>query len=409
MIKRLLTIRSALDLAFFFWLWYAGCPLQKASEVRHPFRHHHLLTLLAQFDEQTGPLDGFLRLYFRQHKAIGAKDRKEITETAYALIRWRGLLDHLGRSLSGLPWEQRLSAFLQNPPESYLDQESIPLHIRCSFPQPLFDRFAASHGLEETRRLCLVSNEKAPFTIRANALKCTRDQLLEKFAGRYPVEPCQLSPTGIRFLQRVDLLASDEYRDGLFEIQDEASQCVSRLIASKPGQHVMDYCAGAGGKALAIAPLMENRGQLFLHDVRSHILVEARKRLRRAGIQNAQFLDAEEPHLKKLKKRMDWVIADVPCSGTGTLRRNPDLKWKLTEETLNSLVGQQRNIFEKALSFLRPDGRIVYTTCSLLHEENEEQVAHFQKVYNLKVDGESFSSLPRSGEMDGFFGVVLHW
>jgi 16S rRNA C967 or C1407 C5-methylase (RsmB/RsmF family) len=152
---------------------------------------------------------------------------------------------------------------------------------------------------------------------------------------------------------------------------------------------------------------MEHKGQIYLHDIRPFALQEAKKRLKRAGIQNSQILLPESPHLSKLKKKMDWVLVDAPCTGTGTLRRNPDMKWKFDETILPRLVGQQRAIFEKALSFLHPEGRIVYGTCSLLEAENQLQLEHFLKTYSLVVEGEVFQTFPAKGEMDGFFGVVL--
>lgn len=199
----------------------------------------------------------------------------------------------------------------------------------------------------------------------------------------------------------------DEFKKGFFEVQDEGSQLLANLVQCQPGQLVMDFCAGSGGKTLAFAPLMKNSGQIFLHDVRAYTLQDAKKRLRRAGIQNAQIIHAEDPKLNKWKKKMDWVLVDAPCSGTGTLRRNPDMKWKFDIEMLERLIGQQRTIFEKALSFMKPEGHIVYGTCSLLKQENEHQLNHFIKTYNLKIEGQVFHSFPSLGGMDGFFGVVL--
>ena len=182
---------------------------------------------------------------------------------------------------------------------------------------------------------------------------------------------------------------------------------LAQLIQVKPGQQVLDYCAGSGGKTLAFAPMMQGKGQIYVHDIRPFALQEARKRLKRAGVQNHQILLPTSPHLAKLKKKMNWVLVDTPCSGTGTLRRNPDMKWKFDEEMLARLVGQQRMIFEKALSFLHPNGRIVYATCSLLKEENQAQVNHFLTTYSLAVEDDLFQTLPTLGGMDGFFGVVL--
>ena len=151
----------------------------------------------------------------------------------------------------------------------------------------------------------------------------------------------------------------------------------------------------------------KTRGKSYLHDVRRRVLEDCRKRLRRAGIQNAQVVFEDEAKLKKLKKSMHWVLVDAPCTGTGTMRRNPDMKWKFDEALLKRLVSQQRVIFEKALSYLKADGQIVYATCSILKEENEEQIRHFIKTYALELVKEPFQSIPTIDGMDGFFAAVL--
>jgi 16S rRNA C967 or C1407 C5-methylase (RsmB/RsmF family) len=277
-----------------------------------------------------------------------------------------------------------------------------------SFPSYLFDRIVESHGQKLAERICLDSNKSAPITIRVNTLKTTRPGLLKQFEDKgYEVIPCTYSESGITFLKRTLFFSLEEFKEGLFEVQDEGSQLIASLIQAKPGQQVMDYCSGSGGKTLAFAPQMQNKGQIFLHDVRHLALEECRKRLRRAGIQNAQVIKPQDSKLELLKNQMHWVLVDAPCSGTGTLRRNPDLKWKLNKETLEELIKLQRSIFEKALLYLRPKGHIVYATCSLLKEENEDQVAYFAKTYGLELVGKPFASLPVEGGMDGFFGATL--
>ena len=199
----------------------------------------------------------------------------------------------------------------------------------------------------------------------------------------------------------------EEFKKGYFEVQDEASQLIAELIAIEPGMRFLDYCAGSGGKSLAIAPRLKERGQLFLHDIRPRALLEARKRLKRAGIQNAQLLPADSPNKRLLKMKMDWVLVDAPCTGTGTFRRNPDMKWKFEDQLLPRIIQEQREIFEEALSFLKPGGHIVYATCSVLPQENLHQAAYFLDRFPLEQIGEPFSSIPLTGEMDGFFGVVF--
>lgn len=369
-----------------------------------PYREHHLLELLEAYSRQTLPLDLFISYYFRDHSALGSKDRAFIAETVYALVRWQLLLDYLTSSSS---WKDRYQTYLTINLDQLQQQEEIPLATRVSFPQLLFDLFVSSYGIEKARELCLICNTPAPTTVRANALKISRDDLLKRWQGIYEVSPSSFSPDGIVFHKKINFFQLPEFKEGLFEVQDEGSQLLAHLMQVQPGQQALDYCAGSGGKTLAFAPAMQGKGQIHLHDIRPFALQEARKRLRRAGVQNYQILLPDSPHLAKLKKKMDWVLVDAPCSGTGTLRRNPDMKCKFDSDMLTRLIGQQRMIFEKALSFLHPNGRIVYATCSLLKEENQLQIEHFLSIYSLQAEGEPFQTLPTFGGMDGFFGVVL--
>jgi 16S rRNA (cytosine967-C5)-methyltransferase len=372
--------------------------------MKLPFREHHLLNILNSFDQQL-PLDVFLSHYFRAHKAVGAKDRRFISETIYGMIRWLGLIDFL--TPAPLSWDKRYQTFQTLNPSRYAASKEIPLHIRASFPKAFFQILCDALGEAKALQFCYTSNTKAPTTIRVNALKTTREALIQKWAGAYQIEPCQLSPSGIRFHEKINFFSLPEFKEGLFEIQDEASQLVADLIKAKPGDHVLDFCAGSGGKTLAFSPLMQNKGIIYLHDIRSRALEEAKKRLRRSGTQNAQLLQEIDPRKNRLKKKMQWVLVDAPCSGSGTLRRNPDMKWKFDPEMVDRLVQEQRSIFAQALEFLHPEGRIVYATCSVLPQENEEQIAYFMKQFNLEMDTAPFSSFPEEGKMDGFFAASL--
>ncbi|SCA63458.1 Uncharacterized protein SCG7109_AP_00030 [Chlamydiales bacterium SCGC AG-110-M15] len=370
-----------------------------------PFREHHLFQILDTYDEARAPMDSFLRVYFRQNKSVGSKDRKEIVEALYGMLRWKALLDHF---CEGKPsWEERYKIYKEIDLAGHLEDGTIPPHVRLSFPKHLFSLLVDAYGPEHASEICLNSNFPAPTTIRVNTLKISRRQLLKKWGGEYDVVPCEHSPHGITFRRKINFFALEDFKKGFFEIQDEGSQLLASLAQLKKGDHIMDYCAGAGGKTLAFAPQLGGTGQIFLHDIREHALDEASKRLRRAGVQNAQIIKADSPHLKKLKKKMDWVFVDAPCSGSGTMRRNPDMKWRFDLEMLHRLIKLQRHVFEKALSFMRPGGRIVYATCSLFPSENEEQVARFVDLYDLEIEGEAIKTLPEEGKMDGFYGVVL--
>lgn len=373
--------------------------------MKIPFRQYHLLSILSLYENSNFPLDLILRNYFRKHHSVGSKDRKEIAETTYGIVRWQGLLDHLGPPPHS--WEQRHKIYSQIDPFKYFRKQNIPPHTRLSFPKPIYKLINQFYGCAKTEELCLASNTPAPTTIRANTLKTTRSDLFKAWQNTYDISLCKHSTTGITFHKKINFFSLPEFKQGLFEIQDEGSQLVAMTVKAQPKQQILDYCAGSGGKSLAFAPLMKHSGQIFLHDIRPHILLEAKKRLFRAGIQNAQTLNPDSPQLKRLKKRMDWVLVDAPCSGSGTIRRNPDMKWNFSMKKLRELTGMQRSIFEKALSYMHPNGHIVYATCSLFEDENEAQVEHFLKTYNLKLQGYPFKSLPSKGEMDGFFAATF--
>lgn len=369
------------------------------------FPEHHLFQLLKRYENQHLPLDLFLSHYFRAHRALGSRDRQLIAGAAYGMLRWLSLLDHLVGQLPS--WEKRYAVYRSFQPANYLSVNSIPLHKRVSFPKDLFSLLVKGYGEEKAIYLAQVCNTEAPLTIRANPLKTTREALLHRWSSEYHVAATSRSPLGLQFNQRYPLTAWQEFRDGLFEIQDEASQLVGLLVEAKEDQQVLDFCSGSGGKTLAFAHRLGGKGQIYLHDNRQAALLQARKRLKRAGIQNAQFLIENHPHLKHLRNKMDWVLVDAPCSGTGTLRRNPDQKWKFSLPMLQTLKQEQKAIFARALEYVKPGGKIIYATCSLLPDENEQQVEEFMACHSLKLSVPPFVTLPSYGGMDGFYAATF--
>ncbi len=360
-----------------------------------PFKEHHLLTLLQQFDGTKIPLDIFVNQYFRSHKSLGSHDRKFIADTTFHLIRYRLLYDHL---VPPPPtWEKRLQLSKYPVSTNYL-----PPHIRVSFPLPYFELLENQYGKEKALNLCNILNTKAPTTIRVNTLKTSREALFHRWSGKYPVTFCQRATHGLQFASQIPVTTFPEFQEGLFEMQDEASQEIASLIQAKPKDHILDFCAGSGGKSLAIAPLMGGKGQLYLHDPRKKALLQAKKRIKRAGIQNVQFFQNPQ----KLPPIMDWVLVDTPCSGSGTLRRNPDKKYHFDPKSQFSLIDKQKEIITKALTFLKPGGKLVYATCSILQEENEQQVAWAQEYLPLQLIKTAFF-LPEENGCDGFFGAVF--
>ena len=374
--------------------------------MRYPFREFHLFQILEGFSQvgKRFPLDRFLSNYFRSNRSVGSKDRKVICQTIYDMIRWRGALDHL--SERPLTWQSRYNTYSGHSWKESLSDQTLSPHIRVSFPKTLYDFLAKTLGEEKALDYCLVCNEAAPTTVRVNSMKTSRSALLKKWEGLFDVSPTTHSSLGIVFHKKINFFALPEFKEGLFEVQDEGSQLLAELMEVKPGDHVLDFCSGSGGKSLAFAPRMQEKGQIYLHDIRESILFEAKKRLKRAGIQNAQLLSHTDAKKSKLKGKMDWVLVDAPCSGSGTLRRNPDMKWKFEIETIDHLLLEQRTIFENALTFLKKEGKIVYATCSVFPQENEHQVAFFEKKFSLRTL-KKHTSFPKKGGMDGFFGAIL--
>ncbi len=327
--------------------------------------------------------------------------------------------------------------------ESAMQLYDAPLNIVTGCPSELFDLLVEDYGQDKAIEMCLINNTQAPIFARINPAKVPDrqkfvDHMLLKYGPqtkqslaefnaldskqkeirreekkimqleREGITLCTKSALGLRFTKRQNFRALEEYKQGLFEIQDEASQLVSSLMKVRPGMQVMDYCCGAGGKTLAFAHLMNGKGVIHMVDIREKILLEAKKRLRRAGFENIMPLHTEHKHLPKLVGKMQYMLVDVPCTGTGTIRRNPELRFKVTRAWVDRLVKEQRTIFEDAIKYLRNDGVIIYATCSVLKRENENQITHLTKRFGLEVI-ETFKVLPAIGEHDGMFACVMKY
>ena len=369
------------------------------------FRDFHLMRLLKGFSTQGLPLDLFIRNYIKANKSIGSHDRRFLAETIYTIFRWLGLIDYLcGKKHS---WEERYEIFKTLDTTTAHKNPALPPHVAVSFPKGLYDLIKSGLGEAKTKEFCLISNTQAPTTLRINPLKTDRQSLMNLWEGTYEVRACTQSPLGIIFKKRENFFGMDEFKQGLFEMQDEGSQLVAFLVDAQPGQQVLDFCSGSGGKTLAFAQRLDSTGQIYLHDIRPHSLVEAKKRLKRAGIQNAQILQHDDKKKKTLKNTMDWVLVDAPCTGSGTLRRNPDMKWRFDPQTIVKIQEEQRVIFAEALEFVTPGGKIVYATCSILPHENTDQMTHFLHNHSIKLVGSPLEISPTIDGMDGFFGAVF--
>lgn len=358
----------------------------------------HILAFLKNWQGSKQPLDLALSQYFRAHKSLGSHDRRNVGEAVYTLVRFKTLFE-------GLSTDPAKQLFLLRK-NSWRNDLSVSEAARLGIPEFLLNELITAYGADEGRRLGKLLNTQAPTFVRANLLKTTRDALLERWTGKFDVHSAA-APAAIAFAKREPLFALPEFKEGLFEVQDVSSQRIAELVEAKSGDRILDFCSGSGGKTLAIAPNMQGKGELYLHDVRLQSLQEARKRLRRAGIQNAQVLEPGHITLKKLLGQMDWVLADVPCSGTGTLRRNPDMKWHIDAPMIERLVAEQRSIVQEALRYARPNGgRLVYATCSILPQENEAQVEYFIRTLPVRLE-RTLKLLPEEGGGDGFFAAVF--
>lgn len=372
--------------------------------MKSSFREKHLLNIFSEYEQASIPIDKLLKQYFKSHHSLGSKDRKEIQNKIYTYIRHKILIEYLLKD--DLSWEKKLS-FLDNfDPSNYENDENIPTNIKVSFPEYIFNILKNDYEKEKAYETCKILNSQAPTTIRTNLLKTDTNILFEKLKNHYDVKRCSHSKDGITFNKRINFNDISEYKEGHFEVQDEASQLISELIKAKPEQNVLDYCAGAGGKSLAIASNTQDKALIHLYDVRKDILHQAKKRLLKANVKNFKILYKEDA---SLENTMDWIIVDVPCSGSGTWRRNSDLKWNFTEKTLNSLVEEQREIFKNAIKYLKKNGKILYSTCSIFSAENEKQIEYFINTHKMKPLLPFFKSLPKNNEMDGFFGSILEF
>ena len=337
------------------------------------------------------PADAVVSRYFRENRSLGPRERATLAETAYAVVRRKLLYEHLARSGSG-PRERRLAILGFAGPRDFLlsalnEQEKDWLKACDSVPpSELQDRHR--HNLPEWLVAPLQEqlgdefwplvdslNESAPLDLRVNALTDKRDDVRQelKLAG-IAARPTPYSPWGLRVEGKPALTKLDAFARGAIEVQDEGSQLLALITDARRGQMVVDFCAGAGGKTLALGAAMRNTGRLYAFDISAHRLDNLKPRLARSKLSNvhpAAIAHERDERIKRLAGKIDRVIVDAPCSGLGTLRRNPDLKWRQSAQGIAELVAKQKAILDSAARLLKPGGRIVYATCSVLRAENE--------------------------------------
>ncbi len=340
------------------------------------------------------PADRALSEFFRRNHSLGRRDRGMIAETVFDVLRNRRLYAHLAQSGKGR-LERRLA--LLSPAAAGIarsaeEQEwlaavaSVPLAelapaLRQSLPDWLAERLQQAFPGEEFESLARALLRPAPLDLRVNLARTSRDAAREALrAEGIEAEPLAMVETALRVLGKPALERCTPFLRGEVEVQDAGSQLLTRLVAPRRGQTVVDFCAGAGGKTLALAAAMRSTGQIFACDVSGTRLRRMKPRLARSGATNVQpfGIDSEsDPKLARLAGRADAVLVDAPCSGTGTLRRNPDLKWRLDPADVQRLVLTQNSILAEAAKLVKSGGVLVYATCSLLAEENEGVAARF--------------------------------
>jgi 16S rRNA (cytosine967-C5)-methyltransferase len=364
-----------------------------------------LVRLTLKFDH---PADAVVSRFFRDNRSLGPRERATLAETVYTVLRKKLLFDHMAPSGSG-PKERRLAILGFHGPRDFLksaltDQEKNWLDQCDSIdPNDLMERHR--HNLPEwlvqplkaqvgTGFMALAESlsQPAPLDLRVNALNDKRADVRKELqlAGvKSSLTP--YSPWGLRLEEKPALTKMDAFVRGAIEVQDEGSQLLALILDARRGEMVVDFCAGAGGKTLAIGASMRSTGRLYAFDTSAHRLDALKPRLARSKLSNvhpAAIAHERDDRVKRLAGKIDRVLVDAPCSGLGTLRRNPDLKWRQNQQSVDEMAVKQAAILQSAARLVKPGGRLVYATCSLLTQENEE-IAHAFSAANSE-----FSPLP---------------
>ena len=403
--------------------------------------------LVGAVNKLDAPADATVSAFFRQHKNLGQRERASLAETVYALLRERLKFQSLAQSGTG-PMPRRLAILAWRGSDSFLrgalspaeqqwldqvraiDPQSLAPKLRHNMPDWLAEPLLARLGEAEFWKLAAALNEPAPLDLRVNALKLKREQALEQLqAAGIAAVPTPFSPLGLRVEGKPALSKLELFTNGSVEVQDEGSQLLALLVGAKRGEMVVDFCAGAGGKTLALGAAMRNTGRLYAFDVSGHRLDALKPRLARSGLSNvhpAQIAHERDDRIKRLAGKIDRVLVDAPCSGLGTLRRNPDLKWRQSPQAVAELQAKQSAILASAARLVKPGGRLVYATCSLLDAENETIAGEFSTAHPefrmlpaeevlAKAQVEQAAGLCENGALrlwphrhavDGFFAVI---
>lgn len=395
------------------------------------------------------PADAVLRHFF-QAERIGSNERALVAETVFGVLRHRLFLEHAckldekgqatARRMALSYWVKyggynlrELEPLLKVKESEWLGsvkgirQEELPLSIQAELPEWVVERLRLHHDDAAILALGRAMQQPAPLDLRVNTLKANRDEVLQSLqAEGYDAKATPWSPQGIRLKDKPALNKHALFLSGKFEVQDEGSQLLGLLLAPKRNDMVVDFCAGAGGKTLMLGALMNSQGRLYAWDISEKRLTNLKPRLARSGLSNVQpqlIAHENDSKVKRLAGKIDRVLVDAPCSGLGTLRRNPDLKFRQSEQSVAELNAKQAAILASAARLLKSGGRLVYATCSVLHEENQTVVEGFlaahpdfrlvpagevlaQQKIALEM-GDYLELSPQRHNTDGFFAAVL--
>lgn len=422
------------------------------------------LEIAAETRAEWGYVTDIMARTFRAHRELSSGGRRRVSEAVYGLIRMDRRLDAileelLGRNQDVAPVfrdelkllvheiREGLPVAAANAEADRLGRGEIDLThaagedaglagrkgldreaVRLSYPTWMLERLVNDLGQAEAIALCEAMNRRAPLAVRINAVKVSREALIQRLAEENVIaHPTRLAPAGLVFETRVNAFALSAFQEGLFEVMDEGSQLCAELVAPPPGGRVADVCAGAGGKTLAIGASMGGRGRLLALDVDGRKLEELRRRARRAGLSNVTARPIDREGVLPAEARpggWDRVMVDAPCSGLGTLRRNPEARWRLTPQAIAGFPTRQLGLLVTYAPLCAVGGRLIYTTCTLLEEENDKVIERFlaerkdfvrvpvKEIWGREPaekvgDGLSLRLYPHRHDTDGFFGAVL--
>lgn len=365
----------------------------------------------------------------KRDKRWGARDRKFVAETIYDIVRWKrlyneiaGTKDHYKRdnlwkmfavwaTLKGIElpdWK-----YFEDTPvrriKGKFDEAQKTRAIKESIPDWMDELAVSEIGEAAWTREIAAMNQKAEVILRVNTLKIDISTL-QKFLKKEEVETEKVrdNPTALKLTIRKNVFLTEAFKRGYFEVQDASSQLVAPFLDVKPGMRVIDTCAGAGGKTLHLASIMENKGQIIALDIYAGKLAQLKKRAKRAGVHNVEMRVIENTKvIKKLKDSADAVLIDAPCSGIGVLRRNPDSKWKLQPEFIDNIKKTQAEILDSYSRMVKVGGKLVYATCSILPSENQNQVKNFLDSHKEFKFVEDRKVSPSKSGFDGFYMALL--